>query len=148
VRDYALFAFGGNGPLFAAVVAEALQMRHIVVPPSPGLFSSFGLLYSEIEHHYSRTFSRVLRETDPALIEAALADMRQDALVALARQGFAGRQTRVRLAASIRYKGQSFELTVPIPEGPVTRHSLAALEEAFGREHEYTYGQSPEQNTL
>jgi N-methylhydantoinase A len=140
VRDYALFAFGGNGPLFAAVVAEALQMRHIVVPPSPGLFSSFGLLYSEIEHHYSRTFWRVLRETDPTLIEAALADMRQDALAALARQGFAGRQTRVRLAASMRYKGQSFELTVPIPEGPVTRPGLAALEEAFGQEHELTYG--------
>jgi N-methylhydantoinase A len=140
VRDYALFAFGGNGPLFAAVVAEALQMRHIVVPPSPGLFSSFGLLYSEIEHHYSRTFWRVLREIDPALIEAALADMRQDALAALARQGFAGRQTRVRLAASMRYKGQSFELTVPIPEGPVTRPGLAALEEAFGQEHEPTYG--------
>jgi N-methylhydantoinase A len=140
VRDYTLFAFGGNGPLFAAVVAEALQMRHIVVPPSPGLFSSFGLLYSEIEHHYSRTFWRVLRETDPALIEAALADMRQDALAALARQGFAGRQIRVRLAASMRYKGQSFELTVPIPKGAVTRHSLARLEEAFGQEHEYTYG--------
>ncbi|HEX4185224.1 MAG TPA: hydantoinase/oxoprolinase family protein, partial [Stellaceae bacterium] len=140
VRDYALFAFGGNGPLFAAVVAEALQMRHIVVPPSPGLFSSFGLLYSEIEHHYSRTFWQVLRETDPALIEAALTDMRQDALAALARQGFAGRQTRVRLAASMRYKGQSFELTVPIPEGPVTRPGLAALEEAFGQEHELTYG--------
>ena len=140
VRDYTLFAFGGNGPLFASVVAEALQMRRIVVPPSPGLFSSFGLLYSEIEHHYSRTFWRVLRETGPALIEAALADMREDALAALARQGFAGRQIRVRLAASMRYKGQSFELTIPIPEGPVTRHSLAALEEAFGQEHEYTYG--------
>jgi N-methylhydantoinase A len=140
VRDYTLFAFGGNGPLFASVVAEALQMRRIVVPPSPGLFSSFGLLYSEIEHHYSRTFWRVLRETDPTLIEAELAGMRQDALAALARQGFADRQTRVRLAASMRYKGQSFELTVPIPEGPVTRHSLAALEEAFGQEHEYTYG--------
>ena len=36
VRDYALFAFGGNGPLFAAVLAEALQMKRIVVPPSPG----------------------------------------------------------------------------------------------------------------
>jgi len=140
VRDYTLFAFGGNGPLFASVVAEALQMRRIVMPPSPGLFSSFGLLYSEIEHHYSRTFWRVLRETAPALIKAALADMRRDALAALARQGFADRQTRVRLAASMRYKGQSFELTIPIPEGPVTRHSLAALEEAFGQEHEYTYG--------
>src|SRR5262245_28587328 len=46
-RDYALFSFGGNGPLFAAGMAEALQMKRIVVPPSPGLFSAFGLLYAD-----------------------------------------------------------------------------------------------------
>ena len=140
VRDYALFAFGGNGPLFASVLAEALQMQRIVVPPSPGVFSSFGLLYTEIEHHYSRTFWRVLRDTDPGVIAAALADMRRDALAALGRQGFAPHQAKVRVAASMRYKGQSFELTIPIPDGPVTRTALAALEEAFGREHETTYG--------
>ena len=38
------------------------------------------------------------------------------------------------------HRAVPFELTVPIPERPVTRHSLAALEEAFGREHECTYG--------
>ncbi len=140
VRDYALFAFGGNGPLFASVLAEALQMQRIVVPPSPGVFSSFGLLYTEIEHHYSRTFWRVLRDTDPAVIAAALSDMRRDALSALGRQGFAAHHAKVRVAASMRYKGQSFELTIPIPDGPVTRPALAALEEAFGREHEITYG--------
>ncbi len=80
VRDYALFAFGGNGPLFAAVLAEALQMKRIVVPPSPGVFSSFGLLYSEIEHHYSRTFWRVLRDTDPELITSELDRMKTNAL--------------------------------------------------------------------
>ena len=140
VREYALFAFGGNGPLFAAVVAEALQMRRIVIPPSPGVFSSFGLLYTEIEHHFSRTFWRVLRDTDPALINAALHAMKQDALAALRRQGFDIQRARVNLAASMRYKGQSFELTIPIPDGPVTEATIGMLEEAFGREHEITYG--------
>jgi N-methylhydantoinase A len=140
VRDYALFAFGGNGPLFAAAVAEALQMRRIVVPSSPGVFSSFGLLYTEIEHHFSRTFWRALRETDPAVIAAALDGLKENALAALARQGFAADRARVSLAAGMRYKGQSFELTIPIPDGPVSRQSIAELEEAFGREHEVTYG--------
>ncbi len=140
VREYALFAFGGNGPLFAAAVAEALQMQRIVVPPSPGVFSSFGLLYTEIEHHFSRTFWRVLRDTDPALIASALDAMKHDGLAALARQGFAADRARVSVAASMRYKGQSFELTIPIPDGPVTQHTISALEEAFGREHEVTYG--------
>ena len=47
-REYALFAFGGNGPLFAAGMARALEMTRVVIPPAPGLFSAFGLLYSEV----------------------------------------------------------------------------------------------------
>ena len=140
VRDYALFAFGGNGPLFAAVLAEALQMKRIVVPPSPGVFSSFGLLYSEIEHHYSKTFWRVLRKTDPALISDELDRMKANAFEALNRQGFSKRQTKVQCAASLRYKGQSFELNVPIPEGRVSKRTFADLEESFGQDHERTYG--------
>jgi N-methylhydantoinase A/oxoprolinase/acetone carboxylase beta subunit len=60
-REFALFAFGGNGPLFAAGMAAALGITRIVVPPSAGLFSSFGLLYADVEHHYARTFRRLLR---------------------------------------------------------------------------------------
>ena len=70
-RDFALFAFGGNGPLFAAGMAAALGIRRIVVPPSAGLFSSFGLLYADVEHHYARTFRRLLRQADLGEIEAA-----------------------------------------------------------------------------
>jgi N-methylhydantoinase A len=140
VRDYALFAFGGNGPLFAALLADALLMKRIVIPPSPGVFSSFGLLYSEIQHHYSRTFWRALRETDPALLAEELEAMQANALDSLKRQGFAPHQTKMRCTASLRYKGQSFELTIPLPDGRITRQTLHELEEAFGQEHEYTYG--------
>ena len=70
-REFALFAFGGNGPLFAAGMAAALGMRRIVVPPSAGLFSSFGLLYADVEHHYARTFRRLLRQADLTEIDAA-----------------------------------------------------------------------------
>ena len=64
-RDYALFAFGGNGPVFACAMARELGMRTIVVPPAPGLFSAFGLLYADVEHHYGRTFRRLLRAAGP-----------------------------------------------------------------------------------
>jgi N-methylhydantoinase A len=121
-------------------LADALRMKRIIVPPSPGVFSSFGLLYSEIEHHYSRTFWRVLRETPPALIAEELERMKTAALDSLKRQGFAKSQARVRCAASLRYKGQSFELSIPIPGGRITRKSSIELEEAFGQEHERTYG--------
>jgi N-methylhydantoinase A len=140
VRDYALFAFGGNGPLFAATLAEALQMKRIVIPPSPGVFSSFGLLYSEIEHHFSKTFWHVLRQTDPAMIGRELEAMKASALDSLKRQGFTKKQAEVSCAASLRYKGQSFELTIPFPNGRITQATFGQLEEAFGAEHERTYG--------
>ena len=52
-REYALVGFGGNGPLFAVVMAQALQIRQVLVPPSAGVFSSFGLLYSDVAYHFS-----------------------------------------------------------------------------------------------
>src|SRR5260221_12216488 len=72
-RDFALFAFGGNGPLFAAGMAASLGISRVVVPPSAGLFSSLGLLYADVEHHYARTFRPLPRQADLGEIEAALA---------------------------------------------------------------------------
>src|SRR5207248_10748411 len=69
-REFVLFAFGGNGPLFAAGMAAALGITRIVVPPSAGLFASFGLLYADVEHHYARTFRRLLRRADLAELAA------------------------------------------------------------------------------
>src|SRR5205807_2139097 len=89
-REFALFAFGGNGPLFAAGMAAALGIRRIVVPPSAGLFSSFGLLYANVEHHYARTFRRLLRQADPAEIGRAWDALAQQAIDQLAAEGFSG----------------------------------------------------------
>jgi N-methylhydantoinase A len=139
-REYTLFAFGGNGPLFAAGMAEALRMRRIVVPPSPGLFSSFGLLYADVEHHYSRTLRRLLRTTDPQDLNAAWEPMAAAAMAQLEADGFTPEQMRLRRAANMHYQGQTFELTVPVPDGPLDAAAVAALEESFGQEHERTYG--------
>jgi N-methylhydantoinase A len=136
-REFALFAFGGNGPVFACGMAAALGMKRIVVPPSPGLFSSFGLLYADVEHHYSRTFRRLLRKSDPREIVRAWDDLADQARAQLAADGFRASQARIRRAASLHYHGQTYELSVPLPEGPI---DFAWLEEAFGREHEKTYG--------
>jgi N-methylhydantoinase A len=139
-RQYVLFAFGGNGPLFAAGMAESLHIKRIIVPPSPGLFSAFGLLYADVEHHYSRTFRRLLRSADAQELGEAWERMAQEAVTQLAADGFGAHQMRVRRAAQLHYQGQTFELTVPAPDGPLDAAALAALEEAFGQEHERTYG--------
>ena len=139
-REFSLFAFGGNGPLFACGMAAALGIRKVVVPPAPGLFSSFGLLYADVEHHYSRTFRRLLRKADLAEIERAWAELARQAMAQLAREGFIGGRASLLRLAALHYKGQSFELIVPVPDRPLDRELVAHLEEAFGQEHEQTYG--------
>jgi N-methylhydantoinase A len=139
-REFALFAFGGNGPLFASGMARSLGITRVVVPPAPGLFSSFGLLYADVEHHYSRTFRRLLRGTDLAEIDAAWQELARQARTQLRAEGFTGDSVRVRRSGALHYKGQSFELVVPVPDGPFDAAMAAHLEEAFGAEHERTYG--------
>lgn len=139
-RGYALFAFGGNGPLFAASMAEELGIIKVVVPPAPGVFSAFGLLYADVEHHYTRTQRRLLQDSDPAEIGRLWAALEEEARKQLARDGFPPMRQEFRRSASLHYKGQTFELTVPAPDGTIDRAALDALAEAFHREHETVYG--------
>ena len=139
-RKYAMLAFGGNGPLFAAGMAKALRMTKIVVPPSPGLFSSFGLLYADVEHHYSRTVRRVLLNSDPAELTAVWQELEDAARSQLQSDGFTAKQMRFQRAANMHYKGQIFELNTPAPDGEIDAAAVATLEESFGQEHERTYG--------
>src|SRR5215831_14124490 len=139
-REFALFAFGGNGPLFAAGMAAALDIKRIVVPPCAGLFSSFGLLYADVEYHYARTFRRVLREADASQIGDAWDALSRQSAEALAADGFVGASAKLKRFAALHYKGQTYELVVPLVDGPVDAAMVAYLEEAFGAEHERTYG--------
>jgi N-methylhydantoinase A len=139
-REYALVGFGGNGPVFAAGMAEAMQIPQVLIPPSPGVFSSFGLLYAEVEYYFTRTRKALLRKLVPEEAQTIVAGLEADARARLAEDGFAPDKIEIRRSASLHYQGQSFELRVPLAAGPIDRTALAALEEAFGAEHERTYG--------
>jgi N-methylhydantoinase A len=139
-RDYTLCAFGGNGPVFACTMAKELGMHRVLVPPSPGLFSAFGLHYAEVEHHYGRTFRRLLRSLDLDVLNDAWDAMEHEARAELEAEGFAGDRVAIRRLASLHYQGQTFDLTVPVPDGVLRPAEVAAIEGAFGREHERTYG--------
>jgi len=139
-RSYALFAFGGNGPIFACGMAGELGISRIIIPPAPGVFSAFGLLYADVEYHYSRTQRRLLRESDPAEIGTLWTELEEEARTQLARDGFPGERQTLRRTASLHYKGQTFELTVAAPGGQIDAAALETLAENFHREHETVYG--------
>ena len=139
-QNYSLFAFGGNGPLFASGMADAIGIKQVIVPPSPGLFSSFGLLYADVEHHYSRTFRRLLTDADPQELTAAWEGLAKEAIDELNKEGFTDASAVIERSASLHYKGQIYELSVPAPSGNFDAKKLAELSESFGQEHEIVYG--------
>jgi N-methylhydantoinase A len=140
----ALVAFGGNGPLHAAAVASELGIPRVLVPAAPGVFSALGLLAAEVEHHFLRTHLRVLHEgLDTATLFELTRAMADTALETLAAEGYGRERVELRWAFDARYLGQSFELSVPVdvPEDrPLSATEVAAAAEAFGQEHQRTYG--------
>jgi N-methylhydantoinase A len=139
-RDFKLIAFGGCGPLHAAVMAGPLGITDILVPPWPGLFSAHGLLLGDIEHHYLRTYLRRVDEVDADELAGILTEMEKEALSALRQEGYEPDQVAIRRSADLRYVGQSFELMLLVPGGEMSAESISALEEQFANEHERAYG--------
>jgi N-methylhydantoinase A len=114
----------------------------VIVPPMPGLFSAFGLLVADTEHHASQSLRMRLDGADAAGAErfaAVLAVLMQAGAERLARDGFSPERQNFRAAAVARYVGQSSDIEVPLPEG-VAGQLLAELPARFGIEHERTHG--------
>ncbi len=135
-RDFAIIAYGGSGPVHAAGLADDLGVATVVVPPVAGLFSAVGLLFARPEFHEVRSCHLDVDAVDPTALTALL-----DEMEAVLAQSFAGREapTWVR-TADLRYGGQSWEIEVELPEGPVDRSLLAGLRARFEDEHEVLYG--------
>ncbi len=138
-RQFALLAFGGNGPLFAAALARELGIARVIVPPMPGLFSAFGLLVADTEHHGSQSLRMRLDRADAGRVAGVLAALEEAGTSQLTREGFPPARQALHRKALARYVGQSSEIEVPLPPGDATR-LVAALPELFGMEHARTYG--------
>ncbi len=139
VRGCTMMAFGGNGPLFAAGIARELGITRIIVPPLPGLFSAFGLLLADTEHHLTRTARAELSTLSPETLQASLDSLLVEGDALLAQDGFPPDRREATMFVLARYVGQSSEIAVPLSPG-TPADILASLAEAFGAEHARLYG--------
>jgi N-methylhydantoinase A len=139
-RRMTLMAFGGSGPAHAVDVARLLSIRRIVVPMLSGVFSSVGMLASDIEHNFVRTVLRRLADTQAADIGRVVAELKSEGRKMLAREGYTGRSAPLALHADLRYVGQSSELTVAFPDGRYTQKSREKLYVAFQQAYLTTFG--------
>ncbi len=144
-RRFALVAFGGAGPLHACRLAELLDIPTVVIPPRPGVLSTWGLLDTDIRATFVRTAgvgARHLAEAGPAQVaelEAAWAGLERQARDWLAGEHVPADRQRFERAADLRYEHQSFELTCALGEGALTAERLRALVATFHAEHRRLY---------
>jgi N-methylhydantoinase A len=133
-RDFTLVAFGGGGPLHACALAEELDIARVVVPAHPGLFSATGLLAAELHFNELRSVLREIAELDSEREERAFAASETRAHGALVEQGADAMTISFRREYDARYRGQSFELTIPYDRAAseVARH--------FHHAHRVRYG--------
>ena len=139
-RRFDLICFGGGGPVHAAGLAEMLDITRVVVPPFPGVFSSFGLLVADVEHHFVRTHFKTFDELDLSTLAGLVEGMWEEGRRQLRLEGFDDSRHEFITQADMKYEGQVSDLTVAVPSGPITQATLDALAENFDTEHEQSFG--------
>jgi N-methylhydantoinase A len=139
-RAFALLAFGGAGPAQSPAVAELLGMQACIVPPNPGNLSAFGLL--AVDWRTDHMVTKVMHEDaiDLTGIASTYRTLEQEAAETLRRDGIAADRVRLVREADVRYAGQSMEVRVQAPAGPIKGEFLADLFAAFHAAHNKTFG--------
>ena len=143
-RRFALVAFGGAGPLHACRLAELLDIPTVIIPARPGVLSTWGLLDTDIRSTFVRTAgtgARRLAEAGSkvAELEGAWMELERQAQAWLAGEQVPRERQRFERGADLRYEHQSFELTCPLGEGPLTAARLEQLVATFHAEHRRLY---------
>lgn len=138
--DFTLVAFGGNGPVHAAELADDLGIKEVVVPPAPGLLSAQGLLVADVRYDFRQTRLAPVASGDLAEVERVFAALEQKGRDALRRYGLGGKSIAVTRSADMRYPHQAHEITVPMPDRVLTPAVAPEIIEAFHRVHEKSYG--------
>lgn len=135
-----LVAYGGAGPLHAALVAEAVGCRRVLVPPNPGILCGIGLLLSSPRMDFVRSRRLPLTEKVTAEINDHLAALLQEATTWFDREGIPSEERHLRPHADLRYRRQNFELTIDLPAESLQQIDIDALATAFHVDYEKQYG--------
>jgi N-methylhydantoinase A len=115
LRDFTLVSFGGACGLHAAELAKELHIPEVVMPPMCGGLSALGLVVSDIMHDYVQTVRQRDRENNPENLLEMFKALEQEGFRKLMEERVKEEDMVMEWTADMRYKGQSWELNIPIP---------------------------------
>jgi len=135
----AVVAFGGAGPLQAARIAEILGLTTVVIPPSPGNVSAFGLLAVDLKDDYVTTLVQRHDAVDLPLVEDLFRRLEEAARGSLAEQGVAAERIALKRSVEARYLGEAHELSLDVAGSFDQAAAVAAFHDAHERAYGYAY---------
>jgi N-methylhydantoinase A len=130
-RDFALFPFGGAGPLHAVGLARELGVPTVLVPRFPGLTSALGCVLADLRHDFVRTLNQPLKSVDPAMVDRLYGEYEADGRAMIEAEGVPIERIDTIYEADLLYRGQSHVLRVPVERPFDPAAVLASLEERY-----------------
>ncbi|MFZ1470484.1 MAG: hydantoinase/oxoprolinase family protein [Paracoccaceae bacterium] len=129
-RDFALFAFGGAGPLHAVALARELAVPKVLIPARPGITNALGCVVADLRHDFVRTLNRPLDMADMDQVHTVLAEQEAEGRRLIGAEAVAVRDIRADYSADMQFLGQTHLLRVVLPSATPSRSDLQRLFEA------------------
>jgi N-methylhydantoinase A len=140
--DFTLVAYGGAGPLHAAMVARELRIAKVVIPRAPGHFSAYGMLVADLRRDFVNTWFTPLADASFPTMESIYGEMERRGREAVQQSRVAVAGLAVTRAADMRYVGQEHAVTVELPIELFHSEDRAGIKKRFDAVHETRYGYS------
>jgi N-methylhydantoinase A len=142
-REFVLIVAGGAGPIHAGPIARELEIPLVLIPRESSVFCAAGMLISDLQHDYVRTYARDLDKVDTAEMTQLFNEMTASAHETLAQEGVESKRVRISYAIDLRYVGQFNEVEVPIEfRGKLGAKALEQAVQRFQQQHDSLYGYS------
>jgi N-methylhydantoinase A len=138
-RDFALFAFGGAGPLHASLLARELGIPTVLVPARPGLTNALGCAVADLRHDFVRTLNLPLPMLGNGQLEGVFRQQAESGQALVAEEGVAVEALETLYRVDMQFQGQSHVLAVPVADPSIT---VAALHEVFAQAYWARFGVS------
>ena len=139
-REFVFVAAGGAGPMHSCQICNELEIPLQIVPPSASVLCAFGMLLSELQHDFVRTFVARLETLDWTRIAGILGEMRKEGDRMLKQERVVPAKRRYRIRFDCRYIKQYHEVSFEVPARAIESRDRAAIERAFHAEHNRLYG--------
>jgi len=131
-----LVSFGGAGGLHVCALAEAMGMQRAMVPIHSGVLSALGMLMAPRGRHLSHALHGLLSQLDIETIETEFLKLKNEGMAALLQEGVASNELITTVHLDLRYRGQSYTLSIPWePAQGIEHHS-----NQFHKAHLQRYG--------